>query len=179
MLKSSAQKAHAREIIVAFIERIIRNKHNRKLQSLSINHCIIFRLKKALRYFKSLLFPTPIILSAKDWYKKRLLSTVFGSWLIFLHDEKSNNQLLDHSSILFYKKKSCRNIIRKFENHKKLSKLLNIKLHLGQSYFYYLRSVEVLNCFNVKMNKNSSLRSIFLKSILFADLKCKSKNLRK
>ena len=109
MTLSLLKRREANLVLTCLRSNIREKKDIRRLQTLSISHCLLRRLRKCFDCFKLLLDPT-FKMSAQEWYRKYLVSSVFGRWVKFVHDQQRDEGKLLDRSISFYKRKSIKDI---------------------------------------------------------------------
>jgi hypothetical protein len=153
MALSRLKRREANLVLTQLRSNICRKKNVRRLQTISISHCILRRLRKCFDCFKLLLDPS-FKMSAQDWYRKRLVASVFGRWVTFTRDQQLNDERLLDRSIIFYKKTSMRAFAirsRKWQ----LTRQRNFRgIHLGLTYHSYLRLLESFEIIRERKDAN-------------------------
>ena len=140
-----AGEADAKLVISSLLQNIITNKNSRRLQTLSIRHCVNQRLRNAFNALRLLLTPRKRQ-TVKDWYRRQVISKVFGCWLIYLSDERAINHQLSIKSLSFYRKASLKRFRLNSEKRNFFLIRSNRKLTLAGNYYSYL---QLLNSFEV------------------------------
>ena len=150
--------------ITSFLERVTRNKNERRLQCRSIQHCILRRLRSAFCGLKLSITPRKKQ-SAQDWYRSRLLSSIFGAWLSYTQNEKLHDSKLCIISKNHYKKavlgrftsRSLRQQVARRRSHR--------NMHLSTTYFSSLRLLESFEMISNRLNRCISLRDSFVTAL--------------
>lgn len=138
----SLLKRREANLVLTCLRSNIREKKNiRRLQTLSISHCLLRRLRKCFDCFKLLLDPT-FRMSAQEWYRKHLVSSVFGRWVKFVHDQQRDEGKLLDRSISFYKRKSIKAFVVRSRKRQTSCQRDYRGIHLALTYYSYLRLLE-------------------------------------
>lgn len=154
----SRSKRHEANLVFTFLGwNVCEKKNIRRLQTLSISHCLLHRLRKCFDCFKLLLDPS-FKMSAQDWYRKRLVASVFGRWITFLHDQQLDDDILLDRSITFRKRKSIKDFSIRSRERQICHHNNSRAIHLGFTYYSYLR---LLGSFEIICaRKDASLLSL-------------------
>jgi hypothetical protein len=141
MVLSLLKRREANLVLTHLRSNICGKKDARRFQTLSISHCILRRLRKCFDCFKLLLDP-PFKMSAQHWYRKRLVASVFGRWVTFVHNQQLNaNKLLDRS-ISFYNRKFLKAFAKRSRRRQLCHQRNSRGFHLGLTYYSCLRLLE-------------------------------------
>ena len=157
---SDRRALSARVAVYCFVKKTSNSKNTRRLQTLSIQHCIAHRLRRAFSVFKRLLSCT-VRWTAGDWHRHRFLASIFGRWLTYVNDEKLiENTLLSQGD-------SCYRMVC-FKQFKMASRLLQVrrrngnrKIHLGIAYYSCLSLLRSFEILSVRKKAKCLARSAF------------------
>ena len=173
MLHAQRNEANSKLVITSFLGRIVANKNSRRLQSISISHCILHRLKNAFCILKLLLTPRKKQ-TVQEWYRSRVLSYVFGSWFSFTQSEQAAATQLSAKSKYFHDKKLLLKYIAKNQLRRIASFSSTRNMHLAITYFSSLRFLESFENFQDRINKKCFLRMKYNSAKKFGGARMKS-----
>jgi hypothetical protein len=158
MALSRLKRWEANLVLTQLRSNICGKKNVRRLQTISISHCILRRLRKCFDCFKLLLDPS-FKMSAQDWYRKRLVASVFGRWVTFIHDQQLNDEKLLERSIIFYKRKSIRAFTIRSKKWQMTRRRNFRDIQLGLTYHSYLRLLESFEIIRARKDANFLFRA--------------------
>ena len=162
-MHSPKNEANAKLAIISLTGKIITNKKFRRLQSRSISYCILRQLKTAFTVLKLLLTPRKKQ-SVQEWYRSRLLSSVFGCWLSFIRSEQAVNLQLVARGGNFHDRNLMQLYFLASVRRQIACSCLAKNMHLAVTYFSYLRLLESFETFSGTVAR----RDFFQKKIITA-----------
>lgn len=143
----------AKRVINSLIENIISNRGIRRLQTLSIRHCVNRRLRDAFNALKLLLTPQKKQ-TVRDWYRCQVLSKVFGCWVAYVCEEQSIDHQLSIKSHSCFKTTSLRRFRLNTARLAVASARAARKLLLARNYYSFLRLLESFETVRKRIEKN-------------------------
>ena len=131
----------------------------RSLQTFSISHCLARRLRKAFCCLKMLLSSISAE-TAKKWYRKRLLSVMFGNWLAFAHGEQHIDQKLCEKGSSLNIAVSLRRFQKRLYRQGVTRRHHTEKTSFGVAFYAYLRLLTSFEKFSRMKSMNCSVRTL-------------------
>ena len=166
MSRPRTSDTNSKLAITSFLERVTRNKNERRLQCRSIQHCILRRLRSAFCGLKLSIIPRKKQ-SAQDWYRSRLLSSIFGAWLSYTQNEQLHDSKLCIISKNHYKKA----VLGRFTSRSLRQQVAHRRsirnTHLSTTYFSSLRLLESFEMISDRVNRCMHLRDSFVTALNF------------
>lgn len=157
-MQTSKNEANAKLVMTSLCGKIITNKKVRRLQSMSISYCIFRQLKCAFTILKLLLTPRKKQ-SVQEWYRSRLLSSVFGCWLSFTRSEQAIDLRLSEKGKYIHDRKQMQKFISASVGRQAACSCLTKNMHLAVTYFTCLRQLECFEIFMGNVARKNILKS--------------------
>lgn len=134
-------------------------KIGRSLQTSSISHCLARRLRKAFDCFKMLLSSVSVD-TAINWYRRRLLSVMYGKWLAFAHSEQHIDQSLCEKGASLHNAVSLRRYQMKLRRRVLTRRHHMVKAQFGAAFCAYLRLLTSFEKFSRMISMKRSAQTL-------------------
>ena len=175
----SLQRRRDANLVLTYLRTNIQEKKNiRRFLTLSISHCLLRRLRRCFNRFKLLLTPW-FKMSAQDWYHKRLVASVFGRWLTFVHDQQHNDSKLMDKSTTHHKRKGIEVFALRSRRRQLICRQNSRGVHLGLTYHSFLRLLESFEMIYARKNTNLLSRAKMDHARHYMNIESKSRCLGK
>lgn len=171
---SDQRALSAQAVVSCFVKKTLNSKNTRRLQTLSIQHCITRRLRTAFSSFKKLLSRT-VRLTARDWHRHRFLSSVFGRWLTYVNDEKHIESTLLGQGYSFFRMVRFKQLKTAYHRSQVRRQNCHRRIRLGIAYFSYLSLLRSFETLTVRKQAKCSARSSYYSAERLHYSKCASR----